>query len=45
MVHFFWHILSPVETFAKAEAMSESRRMAELPIIICWSFDRVPLFL
>ena len=45
MVHFFWHILSPVETFTKVEAMSESRSIAELPIIICWSFERVPLFL
>ena len=32
---FKWHILSPVETFAKVEAMSDSRSIEDLPIIIC----------
>ena len=41
---FKWHILSPVETFAKVEAMSESRSIEDLPIIICCSFGWIPVF-
>ena len=45
MVHFsIWHILIPIETFAKVEVMSESRSIADLPIIICCSFDWIPEF-
>ena len=32
---FIWHILSPIETFAKVEAMSESRSIEDLPISVC----------
>ena len=41
---FKWHILSPVETFAKVEAMSDSRSIEDLPIIICCSFGWIPVF-
>ena len=41
---FIWHILSPIETFAKVEAMSESRSIEDLPIIICCSFRWIPVF-
>ena len=43
-VFFIWHILSPIETFAKVEAMSESRSIEDLPIIICCSFRWIPVF-
>ena len=38
------HILSPIETFAKVEAMSESRSIEDLPIVICCSFEWIPVF-
>ena len=38
------HILSPIETYAKVEAMSESRSIEDLPIIICCSFGWIPVF-
>ena len=41
---FIWHILSPIETFAKVEAMSESRSIEDLPIVICCSFEWIPVF-
>ena len=41
---FIWHILFPIETFAKVEAMSESRSIEDLPIIICCSFGWIPVF-
>ena len=39
-----WHILSPIETFVKVDARSESRSIADRPIIICCSFGWVPVF-
>ena len=41
---FFVAHLSPIETFSKVEAMSESRNIEDLPIIICCSFGRIPVF-
>ena len=41
---FIWHILSPIETFAKVETMSESRSIEDLPIVICCSFEWIPVF-
>ena len=38
-----WHILSPIETFATVEAMSESRIFEDLPIIICSNFGWIPV--
>ena len=40
-----WHILSPIETFATVEAMSESRIFEDLPIIICSNFGWIPVLL
>ena len=36
--------LSPIETLAKVEAVSESRSIEDLPNIICCSFGRIPVF-
>ena len=38
-----WHILSPIETFATVEAMSESRIFEDLPVIICSNFGWIPV--
>ena len=38
-----WHILSPIETFATVEAMSETRIFEDLPIIICSNFWWIPV--
>ena len=38
---FFVAHLSPIETFAKVDAMSELRSIENLPIIICCSFGRI----
>ena len=43
-IFFIWHILSPIETIAKVEAMSESRSIEDLPIVICCSFEWIPVF-
>ena len=46
MAHFFLlETFARIEDLCRVEAMSESRSIAERPVIICWSFDRVPFFL
>ena len=44
MGRFLFGFFSPIETFAKVEAMSESRSIEDLPIVICCSFEWIPVF-